>query len=85
MSRNRINRPKQGFEVPLLRWLTTSLQSLINDDLLKDDFIVEQGIFNIDEVRTLKRSLLSSHPGDAAARVWALIVFQYWYKKYFTH
>lgn len=77
-------RPKQGFEVPLLRWMTTNLQSLINDDLLEENFVKEQGIWNSTAVKELKQELLSAHPGDAAARMWALIVFQHWYKKYFA-
>jgi asparagine synthase (glutamine-hydrolysing) len=78
------SRSKKGFEVPLLHWLTTSLQPLINDDLLEENFIREQGIWNLSSVQALKAELISVHPGDAAARVWALIVFQYWYKKYFS-
>ncbi len=78
------SRSKKGFEVPLLRWLTTSLQPLINDELLEENFIREQGIWNVETVKALKSELISAHPGDAAARVWALIVFQYWYKKYFS-
>ncbi len=75
-------RSKQGFEIPLLRWLKTSLHYLI-DELLDDELVINQGVFNVSEVRTLKEQLHSDHPGDAAARIWALIVFQYWYKKYF--
>jgi asparagine synthase (glutamine-hydrolysing) len=27
--------------------------------------------------------LYSSSPGDVHARIWGLVVFQYWYKKFF--
>lgn len=77
------NRPKKGFEVPLLKWFRTSLKSLINDDLLSDKFIEEQNIFDRKEIRKLKNRLFSINPGDAHAKVWALIVFQWWWKKYF--
>ncbi len=77
-------RPKKGFEVPLLKWFRTSLKSLINDDLLSDKLIEEQNIFNLKEIRKLKKKLFSMNPGDAHATVWALIVFQWWWKKYFT-
>ena len=80
-----IHRSKKGFEVPLLSWFNNELKSLITDDLLEDGFIVEQGLFNVEEVRRLKMQLFSSYPGDAAARIWALIVFQYWYRKYFSN
>lgn len=77
------NRPKKGFEVPLLKWFRKELRSLIKDNLLSDRFIEEQGIFNPGAVRALRRQLFSVNPGDAHATVWALIVFQWWWKKYF--
>lgn len=77
-------RPKKGFEVPLLKWFRTSLKSLINDDLLSDRLIEEQNIFDLIEIRKLKKKLFSMNPGDAHATVWALIVFQWWWKKYFA-
>lgn len=76
------DRPKHGFEVPLLEWLRTDLKSLIQDDLLNDDFIRDQDIFKVDEIIRLKKQLFSSNPGDSHARIWALIVFQWWFKKY---
>lgn len=77
------NRPKKGFEVPLLKWFRKELRSLIKDNLLSDRFIEEQGIFDPGAVRALRRQLFSVNPGDAHATVWALIVFQWWWKKYF--
>ena len=77
-------RPKRGFEVPLLNWFRTGLRSLIEDDLLSDKFISEQGIFDVSEIGALKQQLFSNSPGEVHARIWGLIVFQYWYKKYFV-
>lgn len=76
------NRPKKGFEVPLLQWFRTELRGLIEDELLNDEFIEAQGIFNQDAVSKLKTRLFSKNPNDAAASVWIMIVFQYWWKKY---
>ncbi len=76
------NRGKQGFEVPLLKWFRTDLKQLIFDDLLSENFVTEQGIFNYAAIDKLKKQLLSNSPGDATARIWGLLVFQYWYKKY---
>lgn len=78
-----LNRPKKGFEVPLLKWLQNDLRSLIDDELLNDKFILDQGIFNLEAIGYLKAKLFSNNPGDAAATVWAIIVFQYWWKKHF--
>lgn len=78
------NRGKKGFEVPLTHWLKTGLWSLIDEDLLSERFVTEQGIFNYESIRNLKLQLQSNNPGDAHARIWGLLVFQYWYRKYFS-
>jgi asparagine synthase (glutamine-hydrolysing) len=75
------NRPKKGFEVPLLKWLRKEMKSLITDDLLSKKFIEEQNIFNYSEIEKLKKQLFSNSPGDVHARIWGLIVFQWWWKK----
>ncbi|MDQ3191222.1 MAG: asparagine synthase (glutamine-hydrolyzing) [Bacteroidota bacterium] len=76
------NRPKKGFEVPLLKWMRTDLKNLIENELLEENFIREQKIFNPIAVNKLVKKLNSSDPGDAVANIWALLVFQYWWKKY---
>jgi asparagine synthase (glutamine-hydrolysing) len=76
------DRPKHGFEVPLLKWMRGELRPLIEQDLLADDFVASQGIFDVAGVQQLKKQLFSNNPGDAHARIWALLVFQYWWKKY---
>ena len=78
------NRPKQGFEIPLLDWFRKELWGLINDDLLSLPFVTQQGIFNPETTEQLKKKLLSNNPEDSHATIWALIVFQYWWKKYFN-
>lgn len=76
------NRPKHGFEIPLLGWFRKELWGLINDDLLSSSFIKQQGIFNPVAIEQLKKKLHSNNPEDSHATTWALIVFQYWWKKY---
>lgn len=76
------NRPKKGFEVPLLKWFRKEMKSLITDDLLSKSFIEDQNIFSYNEIAKLKKQLFSSSPGDVHARIWGLIVFQWWWKKY---
>lgn len=76
------NRPKKGFEIPLLDWFRKELWGLINDDLLNDKYIQDQGIFDLNTIQTLKKRLHSNNPGDSHATVWALIVFQWWWRKY---
>ncbi len=76
-----LSRRKQGFEVPMLKWFRTDLKSMITNELLEDKFIEQQGIFDPDEIKKLKAQLFSGSPNDAVEKVWALIVFQYWWKK----
>lgn len=72
-------RNKQGFEVPLLTWFKTELKSTI-ENLLSDALISEQKIFNLAAVQKLKKQVYSSNPEDSVARIWALLVFQWWWK-----
>jgi asparagine synthase (glutamine-hydrolysing) len=77
------NRPKQGFDIPLLGWFKKELWSKINEDLLSEAFIEEQQIFDLQAIQKLKRKLFSSNPEDCHENIWALIVFQHWWKRYF--
>ncbi|MCB0402243.1 MAG: asparagine synthase (glutamine-hydrolyzing) [Flavobacteriales bacterium] len=76
------NRPKHGFEVPLLGWFRNELRGVIENDLLSDAFIARQGIFNPSAIKDLLDQLYSNDPEDSPATVWALIVFNSWWKKY---
>ena len=79
------NRPKHGFEVPLLNWFKGELNSLIKEDLLSKKLIDEQQIFNWSAVNQLINKLHSNDPGDSATHIWNLIVFQTWWKRYIRH
>lgn len=76
------SRPKKGFEVPLLKWFRKEMKSLILDDLLSRKTIEEQNVFNYEEIEKLTKQLFSNNPGDVHARIWALIVFQWWFRRY---
>ncbi|WP_340152896.1 asparagine synthase (glutamine-hydrolyzing) [uncultured Marivirga sp.] len=76
------NRPKHGFEVPLLDWLRKDLKSEINEKWLSKELIESQEVFDWDGIQALKKKLFSSNPEDSHAHVWALIVFQEWWDGY---
>ncbi len=76
-------RPKHGFEVPLAKWIKTGLRPLIEDEMFNDSFITTQGIFNLACIKKIQKDVFANNPGDTPATAWSLIVFQYWYKKYF--
>jgi asparagine synthase (glutamine-hydrolysing) len=76
------NRPKQGFEVPLLQWFRSDLKSWIFDELLEKKFVEQQGLFRFEGISALQKQLESGNSGDATARIWALLVFQNWYRQW---
>jgi len=76
------DKPKQGFEVPLWSWLNGELRELVFDDLLSVEFLQEQNIFNVSYVNLLKDRLQSKQPADVQANIWALVVFNHWWKRY---
>ncbi|MEO0311907.1 MAG: hypothetical protein RIQ89_1564, partial [Bacteroidota bacterium] len=69
------NRPKQGFEVPLQRWLSTALKGRLNS-LLDIDLIESQGIFKSGYVQSLRSQFESAQPGNSASTIWCLMVLQ---------
>ena len=77
------NRPKKGFEVPLYAWCKTTFRDL-QESLLSQQFIEEQGLFKHDAIADLQRVSVSSSPNDAPAQIWSLLVFQLWWKRYFA-
>ena len=76
------NRPKHGFEVPLLKWMRGEYRSKIFRNLLNRDYLEAQGVFDVAAVNLLNKKLMSSNPGDAALQMWALVAFQHWAQKY---
>lgn len=77
------NRGKKGFEIPLLSWFRNELNSFIFDELLNEKFIKDQGLFNYDFIAKMKKQLYSNVSSNLVEKLWVLIVFQYWHKKYF--
>ncbi len=75
-------RPKHGFEVPLLKWFQTELKDELMNDYLSVEFIKSQGIIKPEVINSYKTRLFSKNPGDVQAHLWALLVFQHWWRKY---
>jgi asparagine synthase (glutamine-hydrolysing) len=76
-----IERPKQGFAIPIDKWLKNDLKELL-EKYLSEDRIREQGIF---DEKYIKRSLDNylSGSSNSAYKFWFLLIFQMWYEKYF--
>ncbi|TXK27406.1 asparagine synthase (glutamine-hydrolyzing) [Pontibacter qinzhouensis] len=73
-------RPKKGFEVPLSALWQGDTMALLQE-LVSDEFIADQGIFDLHQLRQLKRQVATGG-SHAATRFWAVVVFQFWYRKW---
>ncbi len=74
-----LNKPKQGFSIPLKHWLRGPLQPLMTD-LLSAACIRERGYF---EPETVTRWVTEHLTGRAnhSHRLWALMVFELWQQR----
>ena len=75
-----IERPKMGFGVPLDKWLNSELKPLV-DICLSPKSLEEHGIFNPHYVQQIRHSF-EINPKQELNKIWNLIVFQMWYKKW---
>ena len=67
--------------MPISLWLRTDLRYLV-DQYLSEERIRDQGLFEFEGIA----ELIGSHrrmQTDTSWMLWNLIVFQYWYDKYF--
>jgi asparagine synthase (glutamine-hydrolysing) len=73
------NRPKQGFAIPLNKWLKGDLEYLIHD-YLSESVIKKYNIVNYKKVKTMVNSF-NSGTDFLYNRLWALIVLHKWFTK----
>ncbi len=79
------HRPKQGFEVPLKDWFCGPMKTYLEKEILNKNFIQEQGIFHYDKLQELCKLVWEGKNTKEDWTLWAVVVFQYWYKKYFLN
>jgi len=77
-----LERPKQGFTVPLEKWLRGDLKYLL-DNYLDKERIKREGIFNPEIVEQEKNKFLEKGV-DYAEHLWLLIMFEMWREKWFN-
>lgn len=80
--RNLIERKKQGFSIPIEKWLRNELKSSVLD-LLSDDRILKQGIFKLEEIKKIKNEFYIDKV-NRNILIWNLFIFQQWYEEYLT-
>jgi asparagine synthase (glutamine-hydrolysing) len=78
--REALNRPKQGFALPLVYWIRNELKDLIMTILLEPRTL-QRGYFNPEGVRRL----LDEHfreRRDHSGGIWRLLIFELWHRNY---
>ena len=73
-----LDKPKQGFSIPLKHWLRGPLRPLMTD-LLSNDTINRRGYFSADQVSTWMTQHLEQR-ANHSHRLWALMVFEMWHQ-----
>ena len=76
-----LHRKKHGFETPVQQWLQGVLKPKVEELCLDKNFIEAQGLFDYKELQSLVKKSLSTNAGDTTSAVWAILVFNHWYKK----
>jgi asparagine synthase (glutamine-hydrolysing) len=77
-----LDRPKEGFIMPINEWILTNLRSFV-DDTLSEKRLARHGLFRNDSVA----DMLEAHYAGAANygnRIWNLMMFQLWWDRYAT-
>jgi asparagine synthase (glutamine-hydrolysing) len=85
-------RGKQGFEVPFAQWFQRKSWRALLLDMLSEDRLRRQGIFNPSKVVKLRDELLLDSEARYSQvssyqlrhRVWALLMFQMWHEQFAT-
>jgi asparagine synthase (glutamine-hydrolysing) len=80
--RDHVDRPKQGFGIPLQHWLTGDMRMLI-DQYLEPGLVAAQGVFDPGVVRRLL-TLFRSGSRSAVQKVWLLLAFQMWHARWMS-
>jgi len=74
------DRPKQGFSIPLNKWLKKELSYLI-DEYLSPELVTKLGLVNNIEVQKLVRQFRFENMDFLHNRLWVLIMLHRWFKK----
>jgi asparagine synthase (glutamine-hydrolysing) len=80
--REYLDRPKQGFGIPLHRWLAEWRQLI--DQYLEPGVVAAQGLFDAGAVRRLLARFRAGDP-LAADKLWLLLAFQMWHARWMSN
>ncbi|MDX1823269.1 MAG: asparagine synthase (glutamine-hydrolyzing) [Thiohalomonadales bacterium] len=74
--RKLVERPKQGFAVPIAHWLRTTLREWA-ESLLAAERLHREGYFEVAPIRQLWQAHLAGHD-DHSFQLWGVLMFQAW-------
>jgi asparagine synthase (glutamine-hydrolysing) len=75
-----MERPKMGFGIPIENWLSGELKDLV-EEYLSEDSLKAHGLFNVEAIRTTVNDFFSGRK-EKYLKIWYLLMFQMWYKKW---
>lgn len=78
-----MNRPKKGFSIPIVLWMSTIYKPYL-EEYLSLEQLDQHRFFDIVEVFKTKNRFYASPNGNDARKLWLLLQFQMWYNKYFN-
>ncbi len=71
-----MDRPKQGFLVPIMGWFRNELKDIVMN-YLDEDRLRKEGLFNPKEVVALRDRYLNGY-SENIQKLWHLLIFQMW-------
>jgi len=75
-----LDRPKQGFTVPIGEWFRNDLHDLVRDVLL-DPGTLERGYFRPQVVRSMLERQMTGDDTETKP-LWALFMFELWHREF---
>lgn len=75
-----MDRPKMGFAIPIGKWLQGPLKDVV-EEYCATSALAEHGLFNVQEIRKIIDRFYSGKL-EYDAKVWYILMFQMWYKKW---
>lgn len=78
-----IDRKKQGFPIPIERWLRKEARPMMQD-LLSTETLERRGLFHVSFVERLIREHVSGYT-DHSTKLWGLMSVEMWTRKFIDH
>lgn len=74
-----LDRPKKGFSVPLARWLKTGQTAAWAAELLGDNHLAQDGVFDRRVLENIRRRFEKGHANPQI--VWEILMAEQWYRR----